>query len=85
MLPKRIMRVLCGGVGIASILFLVLFSQYLIIARPHEVQSARGFVYPMPAHGGPVFLSGLDIGILILLPLTAFIFGGVLYRYYNEI
>jgi hypothetical protein len=40
---------------------------YLVFAtlvRPTHRDAVHGFLYPMPAHGPPVYLTGLDVAVI---------------------
>jgi hypothetical protein len=41
---------------------------YLAVSRPIAKSAAAGFIYEMPAHGPPVYITLLDLLVLIGLP-----------------
>jgi hypothetical protein len=44
---------------------------YLVGSRPTIKDNAQGYEIPFPAHGPPVHISALDVGILIALTIVA--------------
>jgi hypothetical protein len=61
------LKAFCSLVGFGSLILLGSYVVYATLARPTHRDVLHGFVYRMPAHGLPVYLSGLDVAIIAAL------------------
>lgn len=76
---KKILQHLCDIYSTYSVFLWLGVAFYLTRARPTETEPSRGFVYPMPAHGPPVYISLFDAFVLVGIPVAAII-AAIVYR-----